>query len=422
MEVLNQPQVQRKPSNPNQFQRAAPVRGKPLIFAAMATVDQPDEGTSFMNPYQSPVDEVGAQANAPAPYPSLPMEQSNLYNADSGHVGPTPPWPVYNPSQSPPPTARAHSRSPAEVSYEVQPKHQLHHQPSKPRKLSRSGTTAASPPPEPTSSPPPLAPAYSGRPRTPPSDLHSRPSHRTLTKSRPPDQILSEAMAQDLGPPVEGDRSVAPKGSPLFDEDPFARTTGVKMLQPIIKDEPMGPNPKSKPPSRDGNGNALAMGGGYIDDQLSMAVLPETLMGHIRDGAIAEKVSYKSPPEDYRKARSRRRGEKLEKAPPPVVADITVRDSEDERPFPLVYFLSEASLLRCFLTYLTFYEWCVLSSVSKYIQIMLQENVDLREEVLEWYMATVGYGRWVWSEPEPLTLSLRVRLRYRSIFYDLCLT
>ena len=76
--------------------------------------------------------------------------------------------------------------------------------------------------------------------------------------------------------------------------------------------------------------------------------------------------------------------------------------------FSLFGFLSDAGLLFNLLGYLSFYDWIVLSSISKQIRNQLQEERDLREEVLERYLDTIGYERWGWGEPEPLALSLRV--------------
>ena len=33
----------------------------------------------------------------------------------------------------------------------------------------------------------------------------------------------------------------------------------------------------------------------------------------------------------------------------------------------------------------------------------------LREAILERFLKTVGYSRWIWDDPDPLSLSLQVR-------------
>lgn len=74
----------------------------------------------------------------------------------------------------------------------------------------------------------------------------------------------------------------------------------------------------------------------------------------------------------------------------------------------LAGFLTEASLLYSLLEYLTFYDWVMLFSVSKHLRKQLENERDLREEVLERFLETVGYERWIWNEQEPLSLSLVV--------------
>lgn len=76
--------------------------------------------------------------------------------------------------------------------------------------------------------------------------------------------------------------------------------------------------------------------------------------------------------------------------------------------FTLPGFLSDAGLLYSLLEYLTFYDWIMLYSVSKYLRKQLEDERDLREEVLERFLETIGYERWIWDEQEPLSLSLMV--------------
>jgi hypothetical protein len=120
-------------------------------------------------------------------------------------------------------------------------------------------------------------------------------------------------------------------------------------------------------------------------------------------------------PDDYRHARAQRRGHMLDKSIPLLVSQEIQKQAEEEEPepsnpFPLATFLTDTTFLSSLLSYLTFYEWCILSSVSKDIRTMLGDNGNLREEVLERYLRTVGYARWSWGELEPLTLTLQVSL------------
>ena len=76
--------------------------------------------------------------------------------------------------------------------------------------------------------------------------------------------------------------------------------------------------------------------------------------------------------------------------------------------FTLPGFLTDAGLLYSLLEYLTFFDWVMLYSVSKHLRKQLEDERDLREEVLERFLETVGYERWTWDEQEPLSLSLVV--------------
>jgi hypothetical protein len=76
--------------------------------------------------------------------------------------------------------------------------------------------------------------------------------------------------------------------------------------------------------------------------------------------------------------------------------------------FSLTGFLSDAGLLYNFLPYLSFFDWMAVFSLSKQVRTQLEQERDLREEVLERYLETIGYERWGWDEHEPLSLSLRV--------------
>jgi hypothetical protein len=74
----------------------------------------------------------------------------------------------------------------------------------------------------------------------------------------------------------------------------------------------------------------------------------------------------------------------------------------------LVDCLVHASVLGPVLACLTFSEWSVLSSVNRELLLSLQRSDELREEVLERYLSTVGYRRWSLPTPDPLFLSLKV--------------
>ena len=136
-------------------------------------------------------------------------------------------------------------------------------------------------------------------------------------------------------------------------------------------------------------------------------------------------------PEEYARARSQRRGHTLDKSraplrPPPTLIvtnpddsevassceDVTAPMDHDEPPapqfYPLVKHIADPVLLSNLLCYLAYFEWCQLAAVSKEIRVIVAENRELEELVLERYLRTVGYDRWCWKQPEPLKLSLQV--------------
>lgn len=84
-------------------------------------------------------------------------------------------------------------------------------------------------------------------------------------------------------------------------------------------------------------------------------------------------------------------------------------DEEEPSFYPLELHLLHPQLLRTLLQYLTFYDWCILQAVNKSLRSRLSHVKELKEEILERYLSTIGYARWVWEEDEPLKISLRVK-------------
>ncbi len=74
--------------------------------------------------------------------------------------------------------------------------------------------------------------------------------------------------------------------------------------------------------------------------------------------------------------------------------------------YPLTKHLSTLPLLEILLGCLSYYEFANLSGVSKDVRRLLFE--DGREQVLERYLRTVGYSKWHWKQPEPLVLNVDV--------------
>jgi hypothetical protein len=110
-------------------------------------------------------------------------------------------------------------------------------------------------------------------------------------------------------------------------------------------------------------------------------------------------------PEEYSRARERRRGTWLEKCVPADIAEL----AEETKPtfYPLLQHLQNPELLTELLTHLSFYEWLILwGGVSKVIRQALDSDPALCDVALQRYLGTVGYARWTWSSPEPIRIIL----------------
>jgi hypothetical protein len=108
----------------------------------------------------------------------------------------------------------------------------------------------------------------------------------------------------------------------------------------------------------------------------------------------------------------------------PLITNLVSREKRrinKRGSFTLADFISDAELLQSLLEYLSFYNWCVLASVSRVIRVVMVQKRDVREEILERYLWPVGYRRWIWTgahefaEEEPLSLSLQVRIYFYFI-------
>ena len=88
--------------------------------------------------------------------------------------------------------------------------------------------------------------------------------------------------------------------------------------------------------------------------------------------------------------------------------------STDSSSYPLLAHLSDPVLLESLLAYLSYFEWLKLSTASKEVRQVLYE--DGREQVLSRYLQTVGYSKWTWNDPEPLILTIEVRQHCYNFF------
>ncbi|KAF9265476.1 hypothetical protein L218DRAFT_898215 [Marasmius fiardii PR-910] len=418
-----------------------PLRGKPLIFSAMASVNsepppppppiKPSMNISsphqadFSKSYPSPPSEhtpFQGQRNIPQAQSSYLQSPHNRFDSDS------PRRQSLVSSRSRPPTASNTSENPPQP-----PLHKSSSQvsPQRARKTSLTGRPieASS---RTLTKPRPITPTK--RPTT--------PKHRPLTPVSPDGAKQKAEVSTDLnnGGILSG---------VFVDDDPFAKIQGVRMLQPssVPRDDdvsrghspPQGPesNPQSISPSipSDSFRDALIQQNDPIPvNDVSQLTRPSTGQSSIErpqenKDIVEEQVVNNetnrtttppppssipqddAPPspsstERYRSARTKRRGDRLTKEAPAEVKQLPLKEDRPAEPFPLPLFLAEPALLSSLLSYLYFYEWCMLLSLSKGVRSALLETPQLKEAVLERFLDTVGYSRWTWPDPEPLTLTI----------------
>ena len=274
---------------------------------------------------------------------------------------------------------------------------------------------------------------------SPPSNSRSRPSaelqpkpHRVLTKSRQPSAPASKPATPPTSPPKPTRRLEPPTE---FERPPRPRSgvssnanSSVGGQRPDFSNIPDMDDSGNDTPGRQPSQQDL---GGQSHFNSLAATQGAKVNGDL-DTGMGGSPSFRAPPTPVSPAEDSqdhlRRPSSPEK-PLPVAADSTSQplastDAQElviprakPRPltgfsmtaFTLTGFLSDAGLLFNILGYLSFYDWIILFSVTKQIRTQLQDDRDLREEVLERYLETIGYERWGWDEKEPLCLSLRVR-------------
>ncbi|KAH6909800.1 hypothetical protein BKA70DRAFT_1274841 [Coprinopsis sp. MPI-PUGE-AT-0042] len=272
--------------------------------------------------------------------------------------------------------------------------------------------------------------------------------HRTLSKNqrpssshsrkRSPSRSPSKADAQVLQP-VEGDvptvdqETILKAGIPL-DDDPFAKAEGVR-VEAVKRQKSKKDNGDSKSVITEADSNPK-------DDRRSEVSIPregsyrrEKDKGTTRSGSTSQSSEERRRERREKRAREKeeRRAKEREAAAshvveaepaatthdvlpsqpgaeiePAVAAGETDTVAEEEpKFFPFTQFISNPQLLGNLLSFMTFYDWCILSSVSREIRIMLVQSPLLREEVLERFLKTVGYSRWIWAGKDPLQLTLQ---------------
>ena len=299
-------------------------------------------------------------------------------------------------------------------------------------------------------------------PGTPDSQQHHRrtSSIRTLmTKSRPTTPVAGAGGGANkaslfgspksnnapLEPAIQLDEDTRSKAGILLDDDPFARVEGVTMLRPLSsfggdmeeeKDREsvvvVGSNEKNlgHKKSSSTKGPSISSSSQVIEtEERSSSVSPPVVEGVAPPTPVS--------PEEHRKTKKKKKKKRHDEdsqtestLPAPMLdnsdaAAVTSAPTEEPEPelepepilplYTIIDFLSDPQLLSSLLTFFSFYDWCLLSSLSKEIRLLLVQSPALRETVLERFLKTVGYSRWVWDDPDPLSLSLQVRELMGSI-------
>ncbi|KAJ3504892.1 hypothetical protein NLJ89_g7703 [Agrocybe chaxingu] len=431
-----------RPANVHMTSTLMPMtRGKPRIFAAMeAQESEPESAPSF----QSPPPSIH-------PLPIFQQSQTQLQNHTNGtQRAATLPQ---NRNPSPNPSVAVHRQSYAEPAAEplfMTPKSRLEPLPSFSNGVASgaldvdpapmfASTLSASPPKLLAVEPQPLAQASTPKlnskplPRQSQDDarrvqarvsFHLRP-HReggSLSKTRnPPDaasingsistpnhksslrvrpstpssshkapSISSHSYTSgQLDPPIQLDEdTIRNVGIPL-DDDPFARVEGVKLLKTATPPPAAAKKMKTK--------------GSMKENTESMY---EDAVDGMDESRKPNNVALPLTPESPEHFRQTKKG--LRAPPPPAVEQVIAQKALMPRdPVTVHQFLSNPQVLACLLSFLSFYDWCILSALSKEIRILLVRTPLLREEVLERFLKPVGYSRWSWDDKEPLSLSLQ---------------
>ena len=290
--------------------------------------------------------------------------------------------------------------------------------------------------------------------------------HKPLFDSPKPD----DDNAAPLEPAIELDEDTKSKAGIVLDDDPFARVEGVAMLRPLSSfgGEKEDDDNKDRESVVSGRSNEKKYGhrksfssikgpsvsslngiSSHVGLEEEEEKSPSTPPVVVVVEGVAPPTPV-SPEEQHRTTTTTKKKKKKKKrhdddgqtestlAPmleTEVTSSVPVTSTEEQslpeldlememklelepepEPEPILLptctiidFLSDPQLLSSLLSFFTFYDWCLLSSLSKEIRKLLVQSPVLRETVLERFLKTVGYSRWIWDDPDPLLLSLQVR-------------
>ena len=246
------------------------------------------------------------------------------------------------------------------------------------------------------------------------SDAASVSSHarrRALSKSRPVTPQSPKAGPRHVGAADAGISQVHDVRGSLtmpLDVDPFARTEPIQVVVAAgaaasHKDKAV----RQERPGTSGEERPLDAG----EQRPGTARSEATAKDDAPSAHAANQPLTPPSPEQYSRARSRRRGNALEKTLPAEVSDVA-KATLPTFYYPLARHLLEPALLAGVLAYLSFGEWIALWITSKEIRSAVDDRAELREAVLERYLGAVGYARWAGRAHEPLRLTLKELAAY----------
>ncbi|KAF8347607.1 hypothetical protein F5887DRAFT_37756 [Amanita rubescens] len=426
---------------PQVMHTIGPVRGKPLIFAAMeANIDQqqPAEEQKVsvrlwdgqdrsigpnMGGYMTPISPApaadhkraaladDAPHNVPVGYPSPPS--SELSYPRAGKVDPNP---------------------------ESSQKSNTVGSPTKYRKLSKARRFSidarhASRPSTPVKARP-LTPVSPGAGKSIAGNNASSPVQLQVSLQNEEPQLL-------VPPSLKGPRN---SGMALLDvgEDPFAKTEGVRMLSPSTPSAPSCVSQEKEirekeqekgKEARRAKASNPEMSHEWFEDG-SVQLRKQTSFENGSDGASPVNHVKSDAKSERGISRDEGRISRSKESEAKTKNDVETRtistvsleyrsrsrDRSGSVSHRLSYrlsrrktgqfssqfveFICDGGLLGELLSYLSFYEWCMLASVSKDIRTKLVDTTVLKEVVLERFLRTVGYVKWCWEGPDPLPLSL----------------
>ncbi|KAG5635113.1 hypothetical protein H0H81_012404 [Sphagnurus paluster] len=371
------------------------VTGKPLIFTAMASIDQDSPPRPLPQICQS---KSQSKAN-----PTLRQQ----YSSNPGELGPPPvrkeslhsrplPLPQYVPPRPRPqiPNGNHHFAPPVLPPFSQQ--ETFEQPPPLPSKDFQTNALNPTPPPVPSVEHLPRAPSRTRRPSS--KTRHSQPTdpalptnttshHRTPAKGRP---------ATPISPGPVGPLQIDP--DTLVDQDPFAKTEGVTLVKPSSS------RPTTPSSGIDGNGKGRKSHEASEEEQqrysdaVSHTELTRPRSVYSQHGASHTPRTQTPPspvmPEKRLPGHSARRLSKGKRSksrgPEPTVVAPPIIDSFEGADDRLTPFMSQPNLFATLLSFLSFYDWCMVLSISREIRFMIVQDPALREAVLERFLKTVG--------------------------------